>query len=835
MNDQSDLTPIAPNNPNPAPLSAPPTTRLTMNGSNSSKEKLPSESTLDPLKESSLNNLRNLREKLADAYASSFDANQTREQILASQQALNQANESFEAALKSHNNLFPDPTTIPPPTKKRKTTASASPYFDSLEVHEQKLVNGIAREMSYFANGDEGDIWFRRFTQQVKLHSLSRPAAALLLGKLLSRCDASRHWYNSHVLPSVATTTLEDMRAAFLEEFADQEWRFLRLQELMHVQFKKDDTVRTFVRRFTHAIDNIDIDLHDKDPDNAWFRNVFFMMLPLSVRRQIAPKKPTEYPSLHALIEQVIHFPGKPSDAEIRLFRCSGCNQKCPNCLKPSKVSSKSEKNKKRRRPFESDDETFYCKHHGEGSHNTDKCQKEARLKGSKTDKIRSDSAKTEPKKNLCRRGCGELWKYGHICPTKNDLSIKKLRISDDESMKSQDSPTYSATESDLDESKDFACRFMQVDTSNFSRSVATKADSLEDILGLTCQSLNSSSSSNLNLFVIGGKSEDNIQIPLMLKGCKIKAIMDTGATGSFISPALVKHLNCKVIPTKGNILLAGKGTRVSRKGATDSLSLSIKGKKLHHRFEIFDLPEGINCIIGMDLIPKLGIGFTGLPDEFPEETTTEIPPVTKFNSDGITSNSLKEIPVELKSLSLFKMASMLDSRLNKDSTFYLWLSCLSLLIIQSYSELLIFNAAITGFCNLAEAVVDINVGNNTPVNKRQYRIPHHQHLLVDTQVKKWLRKGVIRKMLNNTAWNNPLLVAPKKDISGTITGWRICIDPRPLNNMIPSINYPLPLIKDVLEALKGSVVFSRIDLSAGFNQFLVNPAHQEHTTFTWR
>ena len=86
-----------------------------------------------------------------------------------------------------------------------------------------------------------------------------------------------------------------------------------------------------------------------------------------------------------------------------------------------------------------------------------------------------------------------------------------------------------------------------------------------------------------------------------------------------------------------------------------------------------------------------------------------------------------------------------------------------------------------------------------------------------------------------HSAWNNPLLVVPKRNSAGDVTGWRVCIDPRPLNLLIPEVNYPLPLIKDIFEAFKGCKVFSRIDLKGGFHQFKVKEEHQEYTTFTWK
>jgi hypothetical protein len=57
-----------------------------------------------------------------------------------------------------------------------------------------------------------------------------------------------------------------------------------------------------------------------------------------------------------------------------------------------------------------------------------------------------------------------------------------------------------------------------------------------------------------------------------------------------------------------------------------------------------------------------------------------------------------------------------------------------------------------------------------------------------------------------NSPWNSALLIAPKKDIGGNRTGWRVCIDPRHINLLIPDANFPLPLIREILEKLAGAV-----------------------------
>ena len=144
-------------------------------------------------------------------------------------------------------------------------------------------------------------------------------------------------------------------------------------------------------------------------------------------------------------------------------------------------------------------------------------------------------------------------------------------------------------------------------------------------------------------------------------------------------------------------------------------------------------------------------------------------------------------------------------------------------------------NEKLIGFCNLPQSQVKIDVGNSKPINKRQYRIAFHLQQVVDDQIKEWMETAIVEFAPKPTSWINPIMVVPKLDSGGSKKGWRICIDPRPLNLLIPEISFPLPLIRDIFEAMKGCSIFTRIDLKGGFNQFTIIPECREYTTFTWK
>ena len=65
------------------------------------------------------------------------------------------------------------------------------------------------------------------------------------------------------------------------------------------------------------------------------------------------------------------------------------------------------------------------------------------------------------------------------------------------------------------------------------------------------------------------------------------------------------------------------------------------------------------------------------------------------------------------------------------------------------------------------------------------------------------------------------------------VTGWRICIDYRKLNNATKKDHYPLPFFDQKLDKLAGHSHFCFLDGYSGYNQISITPEDQENTTFT--
>lgn len=65
--------------------------------------------------------------------------------------------------------------------------------------------------------------------------------------------------------------------------------------------------------------------------------------------------------------------------------------------------------------------------------------------------------------------------------------------------------------------------------------------------------------------------------------------------------------------------------------------------------------------------------------------------------------------------------------------------------------------------------------------------------------------------------------------------GMRICVDYRALNGATIKSSYPLPNIDDILKQLKGSCVFTKVDIRSGYHQLKIKVEDIRKTAFTTR
>ncbi|KAI1287915.1 hypothetical protein EDD11_010123, partial [Mortierella claussenii] len=118
------------------------------------------------------------------------------------------------------------------------------------------------------------------------------------------------------------------------------------------------------------------------------------------------------------------------------------------------------------------------------------------------------------------------------------------------------------------------------------------------------------------------GKKDNRIFIHVTIRQERHLALIDTGATHSFISKTVVDQYRIPVSPQKGLIELADRST-IPRLGETESVEVTCGDNMLSAPYEVIDQEHAIT--IGMDLFHRFGFNLMGIPD--PEMTTEKASP----------------------------------------------------------------------------------------------------------------------------------------------------------------------------------------------------------------
>ncbi|GKC01051.1 reverse transcriptase domain-containing protein [Tanacetum coccineum] len=116
---------------------------------------------------------------------------------------------------------------------------------------------------------------------------------------------------------------------------------------------------------------------------------------------------------------------------------------------------------------------------------------------------------------------------------------------------------------------------------------------------------------------------------------------------------------------------------------------------------------------------------------------------------------------------------------------------------------------------------------------------------VVKKEIVKLLDIGIIY-LIANSPWVSPIHCIPKKGSitvvinkndelvpTRTVTGWRVCIDYRKLNEATVKDHFPLPFMDQMLKRLTGNKYFCFLDGFSGYFQIPIDPNDQEKTTFT--
>nr|GEX59132.1 reverse transcriptase domain-containing protein [Tanacetum cinerariifolium] len=131
------------------------------------------------------------------------------------------------------------------------------------------------------------------------------------------------------------------------------------------------------------------------------------------------------------------------------------------------------------------------------------------------------------------------------------------------------------------------------------------------------------------------------------------------------------------------------------------------------------------------------------------------------------------------------------------------------------------------------------------PAVQHQRRVNPKIHDVIKQEVLKLLDAGLIY-LISDSPWVSPVHCVPKKggftfvenednELIPTrlVTGWRVCIDYRKLNEAIHKDHFPLSFMDQMLERLARNQYYCFLDDFSGYFQIPIDSKDQEKTTFT--
>jgi len=196
------------------------------------------------------------------------------------------------------------------------------------------------------------------------------------------------------------------------------------------------------------------------------------------------------------------------------------------------------------------------------------------------------------------------------------------------------------------------------------------------------------------------------------------------------------------------------------------------------------------------------------------------------------TSNTVQGVALSQLLKHTYQMVQLICAQ---DKGFYVMLTVASesdigpgdIPVVNEYLD--IFPSDITSLPPEREVEFSIDlIPGAEPVSIAPYRMSPLELKELKSQLEELIQKHFIRPSVS--PWGAPMLLVKKKN-----DNMRLCIDYRQLNKVIIKNKYPLPRIDDLLDQLKGAIVFSKIDLRSGYHHIRIKSSDVSKTAFRTR
>lgn len=296
----------------------------------------------------------------------------------------------------------------------------------------------------------------------------------------------------------------------------------------------------------------------------------------------------------------------------------------------------------------------------------------------------------------------------------------------------------------------------------------------------------------------------------IALNDVAIDAIVDSGASGSFISQHELKERGLELVPSNNVSAEVFNGMQIPCLGFSPIVVLNYIDKVCLTKLIVVDKLKHAQMILGLNDAKRLGLL---------REQELDNPLVDDVKQHSASTQKALEL-TDIRDEEATPSPSDADVSLEEQRQ-----------VTEAIQELLEANQKLTGFAKVNP--VQLQLKSRVPIRQKQYGLPEAVRPAVDAQIEKWIKAGRIAP--GNSPWNLPITTAPKNDINGARCGTRVCFDTRVINDLLVDEAFPIPHVTEVVDGLKGNTIFSEVDLEDSFLQLPLAVVDQQVMAFTWR
>jgi hypothetical protein len=282
------------------------------------------------------------------------------------------------------------------------------------------------------------------------------------------------------------------------------------------------------------------------------------------------------------------------------------------------------------------------------------------------------------------------------------------------------------------------------------------------------------------------------MRLGVAMRNQTLVALVDSESTHCFMAEHVARHLELRPVPTAGMTVGVANAERLPCVGVCPALSFSIHGEVFCMDFFVIAL-DGYEVVLGCNWLRTLG------------------PIIWNFN----LSMAFWRHDHRVKWIGEGAVPCPQALALSSDN--------LLQLLLSEFANVFAEPTSLPPPCPFDHRIHLLP--STPPIAVRPYRYPQLLKDEIEKQCDDMLRQGIIRP--STSPFSAPVLLVRKKDKT-----WRFCVDYRELNFKTVKDKFPIPIVDELLDELKGARFFTKLDLRSGYHQVLMHQMDITKTAF---